>query len=223
MTVLLAENLSKTFYTPHSLRILQSIHLSVQSGESIAITGRSGEGKSTLLHILGTLEAPTDGKLWINGLLTSSTPLPELRNKQVGFIFQSFHLLEDSSVIENVLMPAKIARLPTHSKSSAYDRARSLLDRVGLLPRAHFLSKQLSGGEKQRVALARALFNDPPLILADEPTGNLDKTNSQMVHQLLLELTQQSGKTLIVATHDLELAQLCDRQYTLKEGFLCTS
>lgn len=221
--LLIAKNISKSFFTPFPLPILKQIDLTVLEGESIAITGKSGEGKSTLLHILGTLEKPCTGELILCGHSIHSTPLPLLRNQYIGFIFQGFHLLEEMTVLDNVLMPAKIGRSSTVSGSSPYKRAQNLIDRVGLTPRAHFLVKHLSGGEKQRVAIARALLNDPPLILADEPSGNLDHAHSQIIHQLLLELTCQQGKTLIVVTHDRELASLCHQQYSLKDGLLCIS
>lgn len=221
--LLVAKNIRKTFFTPSPISILRGIDLSLSEGESVAITGKSGEGKSTLLHILGTLEPPTDGELILCGQSIHSTSLPLLRNRFIGFVFQGFHLLEEMTVLDNVLMPAKIGRRATTPGSSAYERAKTLIEQVSLTPRTDFLVKHLSGGEKQRVALARALLNDPPLILADEPSGNLDRAHSQIIHQLLLELTCRQGKTLIVVTHDRELASLCHQQYSLKEGLLCTS
>ena len=182
--------------------------------------GSSGEGKSTLLHILGTLEQPSSGQLEICGQPTDTSSLPSLRNRHIGFIFQSFNLLEEDTVLDNVLMPARIAREPTHSRSPAYRRALQLLEKVGLSSRIRFLAKLLSGGEKQRVAIARALLNNPDLILADEPSGNLDYGNSQAIHQLLLMLTKEEGKTLVIVTHDSELASLCDKTYQLKDGKL---
>jgi len=219
MTIL-AQQLSKLFISSSTVRVLDQIDLHVEQGEVIAIMGKSGQGKSTLLHILGTLEKPSSGELHICGQSVRSAPLPLLRNSHIGFIFQSFNLLEDYTVLENILMPAKIARLPAHRQSLSYARAIMLLEKVGLSSRTDFLSKRLSGGEKQRVAIARALLNNPDLILADEPSGNLDCTHSQMVHQLLLKLAKEEGKTLVIVTHDPELASLCDKIYTLKDGKL---
>jgi lipoprotein-releasing system ATP-binding protein len=166
------------------------------------------------------LEKPSSGQLEICGKLVISSSLSILRNRHIGFVFQAFNLLEENTVLENVLMPAKIAREPTHLRSSAYLRALFLLEKVGLSSRAGFLAKLLSGGEKQRVAIARALLNNPDLILADEPSGNLDHTNSQAIHQLLLKLAKDEGKTLVIATHNPELASLCDKTYQLKDGKL---
>lgn len=220
--IILAKKLSKSFKSPHPVDVLKGIDLSIEKGSSVAIMGKSGEGKSTLLHLLGTLEKPTSGELEICGESVKSAPLAYLRNHHIGFIFQSFNLLEDYTVLDNVLMPAKIARMPTHRGSAAYQRALMLLELVGLSSRAHFIAKLLSGGEKQRVAIARALLNNPALILADEPSGNLDHSHSQAIHQLLLQLTRQEGKTLVVVTHDPELASLCDQIYILKDGTLGT-
>ncbi len=220
--IVTAKKLSKTFTSPSRIEVLKEVDLVIDKGASVAVMGKSGEGKSTLLHLLGTLEKPTSGELEICGVRVDSAPLARLRNTKIGFIFQSFNLLDDYTVLDNVLMPAKIARMPTHRSSASYQRAMGLLEQVGLSPRAHFLAKLLSGGEKQRVAIARALLNDPELILADEPSGNLDHFHSQAIHQLLLQLTKREGKTLIVATHDPELASLCDQTYLLKDGTLGT-
>jgi lipoprotein-releasing system ATP-binding protein len=218
--ILVAKELSKSFYSPHKIEILKSVSLEVEKGETIAIMGRSGEGKSTLLHLLGTLEKPCSGFLEICGQNALKTPASLLRSRHIGFIFQSFHLLEDDTVLENVLMPAKIARTPTNKHSAAYARALSLLEEIGLLPKASVFAKYLSGGEKQRVALARALCNDPDLLLADEPSGSLDHANSQVIHQLLIESAKKHQKGLVIVTHDKQLAELCDRTLILKEGFL---
>lgn len=218
--VLLARQLTKTFLTPTSLEILRGIDLSVDPGKSVAITGRSGEGKSTLLHILGTLEKPTSGELLILGEPTHATPLPQLRNRHLGFIFQSFHLLEESSAFDNILMPARIARSP---RKEACERASFLLEQVGLIDRARFLVKHLSGGEKQRIAIARALFHNPAILFADEPSGSLDQAHAEQVHQILMESTKQMNTSLILVTHNPTLARLCDDHYTLNNGLLCKS
>ena len=219
-SVLKATQLTKKFPFPSPLEVLKGIDLEIFSGDSIAIVGKSGEGKSTLLHILGTLEKPCSGALEICGKSASKTPLPLLRSKHIGFIFQSCNLLDEYTALENVLMPAKIARLPTHRGSPAHHRALMLLETVGLKDRTHYHSKLLSGGEKQRVALARALCNDPDLILADEPSGNLDNAHSQEIHSLLIRLCKDFHKALIVVTHDKELSSLCDQTLLLKDGNL---
>jgi len=218
--ILHAEGLSKAFISPKKVQVLSDISLSITSGDSVAIMGRSGEGKSTLLHILGTLEVPDSGALTIAGMQVSPTNTTLIRNKKLGFIFQSFHLLEHTSAIDNVLMPARIARRNCAKGGAAYQRARELLDEVGLANRAHFDTRLLSGGEKQRLAIARALINDPDILLADEPTGNLDHHTSQQIQELLLTFTQKFNKSLIVVTHDQELANRCCYRFLLSEGVL---
>lgn len=218
--VLKARAISKKFTSPALVEVLKNINLDIYRGESIAIVGKSGEGKSTLLHILGTLEKPSSGALEICEKNAACTSLSELRNRHIGFVFQSCNLLEDYTTLDNVLMPAKIARLPTHKGSFAYQRALTLLEEVGLKERASFLTKLLSGGEKQRAAIARALCNDPDLILADEPSGNLDYAHSQEIHSLLFRLCKDLNKSLIVVTHDREFSALCQRTLLLKDGNL---
>lgn len=218
--ILKAKGLHKTFDHPARVTILDGVDLEVLRGEAIAITGRSGEGKSTFLHILGTLDDPSQGALEIAGQQLNRFNIGSIRNKHLGFVFQSFHLLEDYSVLENVLMPAKIARASTKVNSQAYNHACSLLEQVGLKDRIHFYAKQLSGGEKQRVAIARALCNNPDIILADEPSGNLDKLTAAGIHQILMDLVKIQGKSLIIVTHDPELAALCDKRYVLEAGKL---
>lgn len=218
--ILKAKGLRKKFEHPNPLLILDGVDLEVARGETIAITGRSGEGKSTFLHILGTLENASGGTLEIAGQKVSRFNLGQIRNQHLGFIFQSFHLLEDYSVLDNVLMPAKIARMSTRLNSHAYRRACLLLEQVGLKERIHYFAKHLSGGEKQRVAIARALCNDPSIILADEPSGNLDKQTAEGIHRLLIDLAKIENKSLIIVTHDLELASLCDKRYVLQLGKL---
>jgi lipoprotein-releasing system ATP-binding protein len=220
VALLEARNISKSFYYPNTVHILKNICLNVQAGDSIAIIGRSGEGKSTLLQILGTLEEPCQGSLYIANQKVNHSNRNYLRNTQIGFVFQSFHLLEDYTVIENVLMPARIAGKPIGRGSLAEQRALQLLDQVDLLNRAHFHTKLLSGGEKQRVALARAMCNDPSLILADEPSGNLDSQTAQIIHNILLSFSKEKDKALLLVTHNLELANLCSHQYELKQSQL---
>lgn len=218
--VLQANGISKSFFKPNRVDILKNISLQLHSGESIAIIGRSGEGKSTLLQILGTLEKPCNGDLEIAGKLLKKNNPTEIRNSHLGFIFQSFYLLEDYTVLENVLMPARISRKATQYGSPIYLQAVSLLEKMGLGERIHHYGKHLSGGEKQRAAIARAFCNDPDIILADEPSGNLDRKTATNIHDLLLSSVKEKKKSLIVVTHDQELAALCDTRYTLKEGVL---
>ena len=218
--ILVADHLKKSFSDPKQLDVLIDISLSINSGESIAICGRSGEGKTTLLHILGTLEESDSGTLTIADTKVSARNAYVLRQRHIGFIFQSFNLLEDFTAIENILMPARIARQNIDSSSEAYQRAIDHLGEIDLLDRAHTKAKLLSGGERQRVAIARALCNDPSLILADEPSGNLDRTNANRIGELLLRCVQSKKKSLILVTHDSSLAALCDRRYLLKDGFL---
>lgn len=221
--VLQASGVSKSFYTPKKISILNNLNLNVMPGETVAIKGRSGEGKSTLLQILGTLDQSCSGDLYILDQKVNFLNKSRIRNKHLGFIFQSFHLLDDYSALENVLMPAKIARQATNKGSSAYKRALELLDLVGLTDRADFNTKLLSGGEKQRVSIARALCNDPDIIFADEPSGNLDKQTASIIHDLLIQFAKSQNKSLVVVTHDDSLANLADTQYTLQNGYLVLS
>lgn len=218
--ILVAKNIKKTFSQPIEIEILKGVSLDLFPGESIAIMGASGEGKSTLLQILGTLEEPSSGDLFIAGKSVLKNPSPVLRNKHIGFVFQAFNLLEDYTVLQNVLMPALIGGKEVGKHSEAYAHAIQLLERVGLSERISFHTKFLSGGEKQRVALARALCNNPEIILADEPSGNLDHATSCHIHELLMESVKQFNKALIVVTHDAELASLCDRKVVLCDGHL---
>lgn len=219
-TLLEASDLHKSFDNPVSITILRGISLKISTGESVAIMGRSGEGKSTLLHILGTLEPPSKGFLSIAGQEVGRYNCNLIRNQHIGFVFQSFHLLEDYTVLDNVLMPARIARQPVSKGSQAYQRAAAALEKVGLAHRVHFNTKLLSGGEKQRVGIARAFANVPSLVLADEPSGNLDRQNSLAIQQLLLNAAHEDGMGVIIVTHDAELASRCDRRYQLRDGQL---
>jgi len=218
--ILKAIGIEKAFYTPEKVHILRGINLEVNRGDTVAITGRSGQGKSTLLQVLGTLETPCEGTLEIAQKTVRSTTKSIIRNKHIAFIFQSFHLLEDYTALENVLMPARIARQDVSVGAPAYKRGIELLEQVGLSDRLYFHTKVLSGGEKQRVAIARALCNDPDLILADEPSGNLDKLTSKAIHELLMNFVKKGDKSLIVVTHDPELAGMCTTEYNLSDGLL---
>ncbi len=191
--ILRAENLTKKYQEPSEVVVLRDVSLEVPAGATVAITGKSGEGKSTLLHILGTLEEPTSGEVWICGKSTKKTSLPHLRNQCIGFIFQN------SSTFSTIIRPSKTSHFPAKIAGKQTNDPMELLREVGLEDRAHFPARLLSGGEKQRAAIARALCNDPPLLLADEPSGNLDHATSQRIHELLLASSKRRGKTLIVS------------------------
>lgn len=218
--ILKAKNISKHFTHPVKTTILDSLSLEVSPGETIAIVGKSGMGKTTLLHLLGTLDEPSSGTIEICGEIATTQKSACLRNQHIGFVFQAYHLLEESTVLENILLPARIGNQKTEPHSPAHTRALELLKEVDLLPRASYPVKLLSGGEKQRVALARALINDPALILADEPSGNLDHAHSEIIYSLLLNSAQKRGKALIVVTHDREFALRCQKTYVLQDGKL---
>ncbi len=215
-----AKHISKWYKKPEKVEILKEITFSLERGESMAITGPSGVGKSTLLHIIGTLEPPSSGSLEILQKKVTPRNCSVIRNHHIGFVFQNFNLLEENSILENVLMPAYIKREKIGKKSHALARAKKTLEMVGLLENRSMKAKHLSGGEKQRVAMARAFCHQPDLILADEPSGNLDENNALLVHQLLIKAVQSFNRSLIVVTHNKELAQLCDRRYLLSEGVL---
>jgi lipoprotein-releasing system ATP-binding protein len=202
--------------------VLRDVDLAIGAGESLAILGPSGSGKSTLLNLLGTLDQPTSGRVWLDGVDLSTLREEELaavRNRQMGFIFQSHHLLPQCSVLENVLVPTLADAVRKH-RTGADERARRLLQRVGLEARLHHRPGQLSGGERQRVAVVRALINQPKLILADEPTGALDRANAQSLGQLLAGLNREEGVTLVVVTHAAELARQMQRAFELRDGAL---
>jgi len=218
--ILRAKNIHKSFFRPAKVTILKGIDLIVNQGDTLAIMGRSGQGKSTLLHILGTLENPCEGQIEIASQKVTFFNKSKIRNRHLAFVFQSFHLLEDYTALENVLMPARIARKSISKGSNSYAAGLELLEMVGLADRAHFHTKLLSGGEKQRVAIARALCNDPDIIFADEPSGNLDKQTSAAIHDLLLGYAKKYNKTLIVVTHDQDLANLCSKTLHLNDGHL---
>lgn len=218
--ILEVHNLKKNFTFPSNVEVLKGVSLEVRAGEAIAIMGKSGEGKSTLLHLLGTLEKPSSGKIEFFGRPLSSYISSKLRRQHIGFVFQSYNLLEEETVIDNLLLPYKIARKSTSKRGENYERSMHLLELVGLHHRAHFLAKLLSGGEKQRVAILRALSNDPSLLLADEPSGNLDSEHSHEIHQLLIRCAKEFRKGVVIATHDRTLASMCDRILLLKGGLL---
>ena len=213
--MLVARNVTKNY---SNLPVLKGVDFSVSKGEIVTIVGSSGAGKSTLLHILGTLDAPTGGEVFINDVQTShlaGDALADFRNRHIGFIFQFHHLLPEFSALENVCIPGFIAGT---RKSEVRDRAAYLLETLGLSSRLDHRPTQLSGGEQQRVAVARALINKPDVVMADEPTGNLDSHNARELHQLFLQLRDQFGQTFIIVTHNEELATLSDRQLVMKDG-----
>jgi lipoprotein-releasing system ATP-binding protein len=202
------------------LSILRDVNLEVEKGTRVLITGESGSGKSTLLNLIGGLDSPTSGSVRVGPWDVASLPEEELtgyRSRYVGFIFQFHYLLKDFSALENVMLPAFMAGTP---KKAALERARDLLAEVGLADRASHYPSQLSGGERQRVAVARALVNDPLLILADEPTGNLDPENSASVEDVLFTVVREHGTTLVMVTHDQALAARGDVRYALRTGEL---
>ncbi|NQT17637.1 MAG: ABC transporter ATP-binding protein [Planctomycetes bacterium] len=221
MTNLTVEDVTKQFPTRREpLTVLRGVSLELSPGENVAIVGPSGSGKSTLLNVIGTLETPTSGRVLLGGedpANLSEPALARFRSQKVGFVFQDHHLLPQCSVLENVLVPT-IAAGPTSRE--AHQRAVGLLDRVGLTDRIEHRPAELSGGERQRVALARALVNRPAILLADEPTGNLDRTTAAHVAQLLLDLQREEGMMFIVVTHNSELAQRMSRTLELDEGRL---
>ncbi len=212
--------LTKLFTYPKTLPVIKNISLSLDCGETLAIMGASGEGKSTLLHILGALDQASSGTLAFQGKPYDSHSSYELKNAHFGFVFQSFYLFEDDSAIENVLLPARIMRKPVKKGSQAYGNAIELISSVGLDKHRHTPVKLLSGGERQRIAIARAFCNNPEIIFADEPTGNLDHQTSDEIHSLLLSHVRNYNKSLVVVTHDSELASMCDRTYHLANGSL---
>ncbi|HZZ71489.1 MAG TPA: ABC transporter ATP-binding protein [Pirellulales bacterium] len=221
MAELVVQNLTKTFPTrAEALSILRGISFQLALGENLAILGPSGSGKSTLLHILGTLDRPTEGTVTLAGqnpFALSEPQLADFRNTRIGFVFQDHHLLPQCSVLENVVLPAVAQGGATEALIA---RAKQLLERVGLSPRLEHRPAELSGGERQRVAVARALIFQPALLLADEPTGNLDRTNAAAIGQLLLELPRAEKTMLIVVTHSLELAGLFQRRMQIDDGRL---
>ena len=215
MSILSARDIHKSF---GSLHVLKGVNLDVESGEIVAIVGKSGAGKSTFLHILGTLDKADHGSVSITGKVTSGMgerALARFRNDTIGFIFQFHHLLPEFTALENVCIPAFIRR---RSKQDAIRRAKELMEYLGLGERLEHKPNALSGGEQQRVAVARALMNQPTLILADEPTGNLDTETSQDIHRLFLKLRNDFGQTFIIVTHNQDLAGLSDRTLVMQDG-----
>jgi lipoprotein-releasing system ATP-binding protein len=210
-----AHDIHKSF---DSLKVLKGVDFQASKGEVVAITGASGAGKTTLLEILGTLSTPDSGRLFIDGtdvLKLSGKELSAFRGQRIGFVFQFHHLLPEFSSQENVMIPALIAGCGVRE---AREKATQLLNRVGLADRMSHKPAELSGGEQQRVAVARALVNNPAVLFADEPTGNLDSATKEEIHKLFFELRKDLGQTIIIVTHDQSLASLCDRALVMKDG-----
>jgi len=210
-----AENIHKSY---GNLEVLKGVDLQIKKGEVISIVGASGAGKSTLLQIIGTLDNPNEGNLAINDVNTASLKDKELslfRNKNIGFVFQFHHLLPEFTALENVCIPAFIHKT---AKAEAEQKAMSLLTTLGVADRANHKPSELSGGEQQRVAVCRALINNPTVILADEPSGNLDSASAKELHQLFFRLRDELNQTFIIVTHNEELANMADRKLIMKDG-----
>ncbi|MBU9850215.1 lipoprotein-releasing ABC transporter ATP-binding protein LolD [Rahnella aceris] len=219
--LLQCENLCKTYQEGKMhTDVLRDVSFAMQPGEMMAIVGTSGSGKSTLLHLLGGLDSPTSGEVIFKGQslnVMSSSAKSELRNRELGFIYQFHHLLPDFTALENVAMPLLIGK---KKSAEVQERALAMLEAVGLQHRSNHRPSELSGGERQRVAIARALVNNPSLVLADEPTGNLDQRNADSIFELLGELNVRQGTAFLVVTHDLQLANRLTRQLEMRDGKL---
>ncbi|MGZ5037118.1 MAG: ABC transporter ATP-binding protein [Usitatibacter sp.] len=217
MSIVRAEGITKQVATPdHVLTILKEVSLEVRAAEAVAIVGASGSGKSTLLGLLAGLDVPSSGRVWIGDeelFALSEDGRARLRGQMVGFVFQSFQLLPALTALENVMLPLEL-----NGGADAAQRARRVLDRVGLAERLGHYPRQLSGGEQQRVAVARAFVTEPRVLFADEPTGNLDSQTGEQVIELLFEMNRERGTTLVLVTHDAELAKRCDRRLHIAAG-----
>lgn len=219
--MLICKNINKKFSDGEkSINILSNINLEVSSGQSIAIVGASGSGKSTLLHVISGLESSCSGKIYLDNKLLSSLSENELCNiriKKIGFIYQSHHLIKELNVRENISLPLLVAN---KSKSYISSKTSEIIEKVGLNSRSDFQIDKLSGGERQRVAIARSIVHEPKIIFADEPTGNLDKSNAKNIFSLLTDLANYNNSSLVVATHDLEMASLLNEKLIIENGVL---
>ena len=215
------ENLKKIYnFGEQNLNALDGVSFKINKGEIVAIVGESGSGKSTLLHILGTLDSPTSGNILIDGknpFDKNDKTVSSFRNLHIGFVFQHNNLLPEFNALENIIMPGLIAGI---KEKILKDKAENLLESVGLLKRKNHFPSQLSGGEQQRVAIARALINDPVLILADEPSGNLDSKNASLIHDVFKVINQKFGSTILVVTHNVEFAEALPRRIRLRDGLI---
>ncbi len=221
-SIVKTEAVTKTYLMgKRSLTVLNGVSVAVQPGESVAVIGPSGAGKSTLLHALGGLDQPTTGEVWFKGqslYRLSPEERTMIRARHVGFVFQSYHLLPELDVVENVMLPTMAIWGMRRERTKTLERAEHLLDTVGLADRLRHTPMELSGGEQQRVALARALMNEPELVLADEPTGNLDSVTGEHILKCLFGLTCERRHTLVLVTHNNEIAARCDRVIRMKDG-----
>ena len=215
--MIIAENLSKSF---GNLQALKGVSLNISKGEVVSVVGASGAGKSTLLQILGTLSTPDTGSLIIDEqdvLRMNASKLSAFRNRRIGFVFQSHRLLPEFTALENVMIPSLIAGLSNKESAS---RAKALLSEVGLSDRMDHKPSELSGGEAQRVAIARALVNNPAVLFADEPSGNLDSATKRDIHRIFFEMREKHGQTIVIVTHDETLADMCDRKLVMSDGLI---
>ena len=220
--ILELKNINKTYKgTSETLHILKDLDLVINEGEFVSIIGKSGSGKSTLLNVIGLLDSIDDGEIYIHGEKVDRTnhqKIDLLKNRDIGFVFQFHYLLPEFTALENVMLPALLNNF--NDKKNIEEKAKKILDSVGLKERYNHKPNQLSGGEKQRVAIARALINDPKIILADEPTGNLDEETSNEIHNLFRKINRENNQTIIVVTHSRELANITDKKYSVKNGKL---
>lgn len=223
-TLIKVNNLKKSFFTQAGeLKVLKGIDLTIQQGEMIAIVGASGVGKSTFLHIVGTLDRPTEGNVLLEDIdlfSLSERELSRMRNSHIGFVFQFHYLLPEFTALENILMPAIIYRSRGSEIEALYDRAVALMKELGIYERKDHRPGELSGGEQQRVAVARALLLEPKIVLADEPTGNLDTVAGEELFELLVNLNRNKGITFVIVTHNISLAQRCTRILRMIDGRL---
>lgn len=215
------KNISKYFYEPIKFQVLKDISFDIKKGELLALIGKSGSGKSTLLYVLSTMDTDFTGDLFVNGIhlnRKSQNELSKFRNEHIGFVFQFHYLLPEFTTLDNVMLPA--LKLGKKTKAEIREKALYNLDLLGIKDQADKLSNKLSGGQQQRVAIARALINDPAILMCDEPTGNLDTKNTQIVFDIFKKLCRENGQTIIVVTHDDDFAANCDRIIELQDGFL---
>lgn len=220
--ILELKNINKTYKgSSETLHILKNLDLTIEEGEFVSIIGKSGSGKSTLLNVIGLLDSIDDGEIYIHGEKVDRNnhqKIDFLKNRDIGFVFQFHYLLPEFTALENVMLPALLNNFG--NKKNIEEKAKKILDSVGLKERYNHKPNQLSGGEKQRVAIARALINDPKIILADEPTGNLDEETSNEIHNLFKKINRENNQTIIVVTHSRELANITDKRYSVKNGKL---